>query len=91
MDAEAFKREGWVQTPGGGFTNHAGPFWLRFSRGRDKATVYRYGCVGWIFGLSASVGWHEEAADEVCNWFQKEIRLTGVLELPHRRRKNKTG
>lgn len=29
------------------------PFWLRFSRGRDKATVYRYGCIGWIFGLSA--------------------------------------
>lgn len=27
------------------------PFWLRFARGRDKATVYRYGCVGWIFGL----------------------------------------
>lgn len=28
------------------------PFWLRFSRGRDKAAVYRYGCVGWIFGLA---------------------------------------
>lgn len=27
------------------------PAWLRFSRGRDKATVYRYGCVGWVFGL----------------------------------------
>lgn len=27
------------------------PFWLRFARGRDKATVYRYGCVGWVFGL----------------------------------------
>ena len=27
------------------------PFWLRFARGRDKATVYRYGCIGWIFGL----------------------------------------
>lgn len=27
------------------------PFWLRFSRGRDKAAVYRYGCVGWVFGL----------------------------------------
>jgi hypothetical protein len=29
---------------------------------------------------SASVGWHEEAADGGCNWFQKEIRLAGVLE-----------
>ncbi len=28
------------------------PFWLRFSRGRDKATVYRYGCIGWVFGLA---------------------------------------
>lgn len=28
------------------------PFWLRFARGRDKATVYRYGCIGWVFGLS---------------------------------------
>jgi Na+/melibiose symporter-like transporter len=28
------------------------PFWLRFARGRDKATVYRYGCVGWVFGLT---------------------------------------
>ncbi|MBK7952225.1 MAG: MFS transporter [Deltaproteobacteria bacterium] len=27
------------------------PAWLRFSRGRDKATVYRYGCIGWVFGL----------------------------------------
>jgi len=27
------------------------PAWLRFSWGRDKATVYRWGCVGWIFGL----------------------------------------
>ena len=27
------------------------PFWLRFSHGRDKAAVYRYGCVGWVFGL----------------------------------------
>ncbi|MBY0401423.1 glycoside-pentoside-hexuronide (GPH):cation symporter [Myxococcota bacterium] len=27
------------------------PAWLRFSRGRDKASVYRYGCVGWVFGL----------------------------------------
>lgn len=27
------------------------PFWLRFSRGRDKKTTYLYGCVGWIFGL----------------------------------------
>jgi len=27
------------------------PFWLRFSRGRDKAAVYRWGCLGWIFGL----------------------------------------
>jgi sugar (glycoside-pentoside-hexuronide) transporter len=27
------------------------PFWLRFARTRDKATVYRYGCVGWVFGL----------------------------------------
>lgn len=28
------------------------PFWLRFARGRDKATVYRYGCIGWVFGLT---------------------------------------
>jgi sugar (glycoside-pentoside-hexuronide) transporter len=28
------------------------PVWLRFSRGRDKNTVYLCGCVGWIFGLS---------------------------------------
>jgi sugar (glycoside-pentoside-hexuronide) transporter len=28
------------------------PFWLRFSRGRDKKTTYLYGCVGWVFGLS---------------------------------------
>lgn len=27
------------------------PGWLHFARGRDKATVYRHGCVGWIFGL----------------------------------------
>jgi Na+/melibiose symporter-like transporter len=27
------------------------PVWLRFARGRDKATVYRYGCLGWVFGL----------------------------------------
>ncbi|MBW2498674.1 MAG: MFS transporter [Deltaproteobacteria bacterium] len=27
------------------------PFWLRLARGRDKATIYRFGCVGWIFGL----------------------------------------
>jgi len=27
------------------------PFWLRFSHGRDKAAVYRYGCIGWVFGL----------------------------------------
>lgn len=27
------------------------PFWLRFSRGRDKKTTYLYGCVGWVFGL----------------------------------------
>src|SRR5215468_9242625 len=31
MDAAAFKAAGWVMTPGGGFTNHAGPFWLRFA------------------------------------------------------------
>ena len=28
------------------------PVWLRVARGRDKATVYRYGCVGWVFGLA---------------------------------------
>lgn len=27
------------------------PGWLRFARGRDKASVYRWGCLGWIFGL----------------------------------------
>ncbi len=27
------------------------PFWLRFARGRDKSTVYLWGCVGWVFGL----------------------------------------
>jgi len=27
------------------------PFWLRFARGRDKSTVYVWGCVGWVFGL----------------------------------------
>lgn len=27
------------------------PFWLRFSRGRDKKTTYLYGCVGWVLGL----------------------------------------
>lgn len=27
------------------------PFWLRFSRGRDKKTTYLYGCIGWAFGL----------------------------------------
>lgn len=27
------------------------PAWLRFARGRDKATVYRIGCIGWVFGL----------------------------------------
>lgn len=27
------------------------PFWLRFARGRDKSTVYIYGCVGWVIGL----------------------------------------
>jgi GPH family glycoside/pentoside/hexuronide:cation symporter len=27
------------------------PFWLRFSRGRDKKTTYLFGCVGWVFGL----------------------------------------
>ena len=26
------------------------PFWLRFSRGRDKKTTYLYGGVGWVFG-----------------------------------------
>lgn len=24
------------------------PFWLRFAKGRDKATVYRYACIGWV-------------------------------------------
>ncbi len=24
------------------------PFWLRFARGRDKATVYIYACAGWV-------------------------------------------
>jgi len=24
------------------------PIWLRFARGRDKATVYIYGCAGWV-------------------------------------------
>jgi Na+/melibiose symporter-like transporter len=24
------------------------PFWLRFARGKDKATVYRYACLGWV-------------------------------------------
>jgi Na+/melibiose symporter-like transporter len=28
------------------------PGWLQFARGRDKSTVYRYGCIGWVFGLS---------------------------------------
>ena len=27
------------------------PFWLHFSRGRDKNTTYLYGCIGWVFGL----------------------------------------
>jgi len=27
------------------------PLWLRFSRGRDKKTVYLYGCIGWVMGL----------------------------------------
>lgn len=27
------------------------PFWLRFSRDRDKKTTYLYGCVGWVLGL----------------------------------------
>jgi Na+/melibiose symporter-like transporter len=28
------------------------PFWLRVARsGRDKATIYLYGCVGWVLGL----------------------------------------
>jgi acyl-coenzyme A thioesterase PaaI-like protein len=31
MDAEALKQAGYVPTPNGGFTNHAGPFWLRYS------------------------------------------------------------
>lgn len=29
------------------------PLWLRFSRGRDKKTVYLYGCIGWAFGLGS--------------------------------------
>lgn len=29
MDGAALKQAGWLPTPGGGFTNHAGPFWLR--------------------------------------------------------------
>lgn len=29
MDAETLKAEGWKMTPGGGFTNEVGPFWLR--------------------------------------------------------------
>ena len=27
------------------------PLWLRFARGRDKATIYLFGCLGWVFGL----------------------------------------
>lgn len=27
------------------------PFWLRVARGRDKATIYLFGCVGWVLGL----------------------------------------
>jgi sugar (glycoside-pentoside-hexuronide) transporter len=27
------------------------PAWLRFARGRDKAMVYQFGCIGWVFGL----------------------------------------
>ena len=27
------------------------PVWLRVAKGRDKATVYVYGSIGWIFGL----------------------------------------
>ncbi len=27
------------------------PFWLRVARGRDKSTIYVWGCAGWIFGL----------------------------------------
>jgi Na+/melibiose symporter-like transporter len=28
------------------------PFWLRMARGRDKSTIYLFGCVGWVLGLS---------------------------------------
>ena len=42
-------------------TVFAMPFWLRFARGRDKATVYVYGCAGWVLtflGLFAlQPGW----------------------------------
>ncbi|MHA7836438.1 MAG: MFS transporter [bacterium] len=41
------------------------PFWLRAARGRDKATIYLCGCVGWVLGLGClfvnqpewSLGW----------------------------------
>lgn len=27
------------------------PLWLRAARGRDKASIYLFGCVGWVLGL----------------------------------------
>lgn len=39
MDAEALRQAGWRQTPPGGFTNHAGPFWLRFAADGVEAAL----------------------------------------------------
>jgi len=37
------------------------PVWLRFSKGKDKATVYRYACAGWVLAFLTFVvlqpGW----------------------------------
>ena len=39
------------------------------------------------FGLG-SLGWHEEAADGNCNWFQKEIMVATVGALGARTQKS---
>ena len=34
-------------------TVFAMPFWLGFARGRDKATIYVYACIGWVMAFAA--------------------------------------
>jgi hypothetical protein len=46
----------------------------------SKAKILYWFSVKWradasVSEYSANLGWHEEAADRNCNWFQKGIRV----------------